>query len=142
MRLFSLCCYSHIVFVVYVAGSLVVVVTLVLCLWWYGVDVCIVFVVLLLSSLCYEHRQRTFLQTVARAGHGKYHGYSMPLVHLGKEKKTCACMSHVRQGKDVVGYLLFVYGAALIGSYACSKREREFRYTYLHRRILEDNKVQ
>lgn len=45
------------------------------------------------------------------------------------------------QGKDVVGYLLFVYGAALIGSYACNKREREFRYTYLHRRILEDNKV-
>lgn len=41
----------------------------------------------------------------------------------------------------MVGYLLFVYGAALIGSYACNKREREFRYTYLHRRILEDNKV-
>lgn len=41
----------------------------------------------------------------------------------------------------MVGYLLFVYGAALIGSYACNKREREFRYTYLHRRIIEDNKV-
>lgn len=41
----------------------------------------------------------------------------------------------------MVGYLLFVYGAALIGSYACNKREREFRYTFLHKRILKDNKV-
>ncbi|CAM9853382.1 unnamed protein product, partial [Scytosiphon promiscuus] len=49
--------------------------------------------------------------------------------------------AQTHQGEDVVGYLLFVYGAALIGSYACNKREREFRYTYLHRRILEDNKV-
>ncbi|CAN0073866.1 unnamed protein product [Ectocarpus sp. 6 AP-2014] len=49
--------------------------------------------------------------------------------------------AQTHHGEDVVGYLLFVYGAALIGSYACNKREREFRYTYLHRRILEDNKV-
>lgn len=41
----------------------------------------------------------------------------------------------------MVGYLLFVYGAALVGSYACSKREREFRYAFLHKRILKDNKV-
>lgn len=52
-------------------------------------------------------------------------------------RRTCLC----EQDKDVVGYLLFVYGAALVGSYACHKREREFRYAYLHKRILKDNKV-
>lgn len=46
-----------------------------------------------------------------------------------------------KQARDVVGYLLFVYGAALVGTYACHRREREFRYSYLHKRILKDNKV-
>lgn len=60
----------------------------------------------------------------------------MIAVRSGNRANLC-----VGQGEDIVGYLLFVYGAALIGSYACNKREREFRYTYLHRRIMEDNKV-
>lgn len=41
----------------------------------------------------------------------------------------------------MVGYLLFVYSAAAIGLYACNKLEREFRYTFLHKRILKENKV-
>ncbi|CAM9468515.1 unnamed protein product, partial [Sphacelaria rigidula] len=53
---------------------------------------------------------------------------------------TTAIVVTNHKARDVVGYLLFVYGAALVGTYACHRREREFRYSYLHKRILKDNK--
>ncbi|CAM9255507.1 unnamed protein product, partial [Choristocarpus tenellus] len=41
----------------------------------------------------------------------------------------------------LAGYLLFVYGTSLVGTVACSMRERESRYDFLHRRILQENKT-
>ncbi|KAG5185976.1 adenylate and guanylate cyclase catalytic domain-containing protein [Tribonema minus] len=40
----------------------------------------------------------------------------------------------------VEGCLLFVFTTAVVGGWACYKRDQEFRYDYLHQLILKENK--